>query len=106
MPRGPPGWAGRRSPAEKPGRLDRQSSRAEISRQAAEQPIAYLEEAIENYLSQEIRTALNSRAYIWCQDFAGMYPAEVNVYYEDDDFVCYVIRQDTGACFNLSLDGR
>lgn len=100
-----PSWLGREN-VRAAENFDRQSSRAEISRQAAEQPIAYLEEAIENYLSQEIRTALNSRAYIWCQDFAGMYPAEVNVYYEDDDFVCYVIRQDTGACFNLSLDGR
>lgn len=49
------------------------------------------------------RTILESKAYEWCQDFSKQYPLEMNVYYEDDDFVCYYFRQDTNALYNLAL---
>ena len=33
-----------------------------------------------------------------------MYPNEMKVYYEDDDFICYEIKQDTSALLNLAID--
>ena len=88
------------------GNFDRQSVRAEISREAAGQTIDYEDEAIENYASLEIRTALNSRAYEWYQVFAEIYPVEAGIYYEDDEFVCYVIHQDSDYYLNLAAGGN
>ena len=44
----------------------------------------------------ENRIILESKVYEWCQRFAPEHPSVLNVYYEDDDFVCYYFRQDPG----------
>ena len=49
------------------------------------------------------RTILESKAYEWCRHFSELYPFEMNVYYEDEDFVCYYFRQDTASLYNLAL---
>lgn len=46
------------------------------------------------YLQLSSRTVLESKAYEWCQDFEEKYPSALNIYYEDDAFVCYYFRQD------------
>lgn len=46
------------------------------------------------YLQLENRTVLESRVFDWCQNFAKKYTSALHVYYEDDAFVCYYIRQD------------
>ena len=54
------------------------------------------------YLQLENRTILESKAYHWCQQFARQHPSILNVYYEDEDFVCYYFRQDAGSLpYNL-----
>lgn len=49
------------------------------------------------------RTILESKAYAWCRCFSQMHPLEMNVYYEDEDFVCYYFRQDTASLYNLAI---
>ena len=58
---------------------------------------------IENYDDLKLRRAVCSKAYYWCRDFAGQYPAETNIYYEDEDFICYVIHQNPDVPLNLAL---
>lgn len=57
-----------------------------------------------SYTNLSTRTILESRAYYWCQRFAELYPHEMSVYYEDDDFICYYFKQETHSPYNLSID--
>lgn len=50
------------------------------------------------------RTIIESKAYYWCQRFAELYPHEMSVYYEDDDFVCYYFEQEPHSPYNLAID--
>ncbi len=45
-----------------------------------------------------------SRMYYWARSFMRMYPNEMQVYYETDDFVCYVLEQEMYSLFNLAID--
>lgn len=56
------------------------------------------------YSQPDKRTILESKMYDWCQRFAEKYPSVLNVFYEDDDFVCYYFRQNEGKSpYNLGL---
>lgn len=46
------------------------------------------------YLKLENRVVLESKLYEWCQQFAKEHASALNVFYEDDAFVCYYFRQD------------
>lgn len=57
------------------------------------------------YTKLENRTVLETKAYDWCQRFAREHPSVLNVYYEDDEFVCYYFRQETGnPTYELKID--
>lgn len=45
-----------------------------------------------------------SKLYEWAQEFAELYPNDVKVYYETDNFVCYCVEQDLYRPFNFSID--
>lgn len=45
-----------------------------------------------------------SKLYEWAQKFAELYPNDVKVYYESDNFVCYCVEQDLYRPFNFSID--
>lgn len=55
------------------------------------------------YAGLDSRTVINSKAYKWCQDFADLYKYEMNIYYEDEDFICYYFRQNPYSLYNLSI---
>lgn len=55
------------------------------------------------YSNLESRTVLESTAYAWCLAFDEAYPNELQVYYEDDDFICYYFRQNTKSVYSLGL---
>lgn len=74
----------------------------EISWETAQETRVYYPEALKNYDDLSIRTELCSKAYFWYLDFARRYPAETSIYYEDEDFVCYVIHQNTNISLNLA----
>ena len=52
----------------------------------------------------EGRWILMSRLYYWAQAFMEMYPNEMKVYYESEDFVCYVIPQNMYHQYNFAID--
>ena len=52
----------------------------------------------------ESRWILMSRMYYWVQAFMEMYPNEMKVYYESEDFVCYVMPQNMYHQYNFAID--
>lgn len=50
------------------------------------------------------RLTTMSRMYYWAQEFMSMYPNEMKVYLETDQFVCYVLEQNTYDLYNLAID--
>lgn len=79
-----------------------------ISKDAAEQVINFDEfkEDYNNcYSNLWLREILCSKAYYWYQEFAEIYPTETNVYYEDENFICYVIHQNPEVPLNLAIRG-
>lgn len=55
------------------------------------------------YSNLEQRTMLESKLYLWCREFERLYPGELHTYYEDDDFVCYYIRQNTLSQYSFGI---
>ena len=76
---------------------------AKISQEAAQEDIMRFSNSWWIYTQLESRTILESKAYEWCQRFAQLYPYEMNIYYEDDDFVCYYFRQEPTAPYSLGI---
>ena len=56
------------------------------------------------YIEMEMRTALFANALDWYEAFSAAHPENVQVYYEDVDIVCYMIRQDPAAPLNLAAN--
>ena len=52
----------------------------------------------------ENRWIVMSRAYAWANRFMELYPNEVSVYWESDEFVCYKIVQNPYRLFNFAID--
>ncbi len=77
---------------------------AEISEQYADESLMYFNKPSKSYSNLESRTILESKMYRWCQQFNELYPNELKVYYEDDDFVCYYIQQNPQFLYNLVLE--
>lgn len=77
---------------------------SQISKQAAGKDLAEQGWNWQTYTMLENRTALESKAYEWCQRFQENHPSEMKVYYEDEDFVCYYFRQNPGEYYNLGME--
>ena len=78
---------------------------SQISESEAAKELPAYDNAWSMYLQLENRTILESKAYGWCQQFAKRHPSVLNIYYEDDDFVCYYFRQDAGSLpYNLGSE--
>lgn len=52
----------------------------------------------------ESRWVVMSRLYEWTQAFSRMYPHEMSVYYENENFICYRLEQNPLHLYNLSID--
>lgn len=65
----------------------------QVSEVDGDKELPEYENAWSMYLKLENRTILESKAYNWCQEFSKRNPSVLNVYYEDEDFVCYYFRQ-------------
>lgn len=49
------------------------------------------------------RSRVESVAYIWCQEFQRIYPGELKVFYEDDNFICYYFKQNPQSLYQLGI---
>ena len=58
--------------------------------------------SIDVYGVQWQKILLNSKMYVWCQKFNAMYPNELHIYYEDDDFLCYYLKQNPRNLYELA----
>ena len=77
---------------------------SEISAEAAKQAIMYFGSPSRSYSNLESRTILESKLYQWCEAFQALYPNELKTYYEDENFVCYYIKQNTQFLYDLELE--
>lgn len=50
------------------------------------------------------RSVTMSRMYYWAQKFQELYPNELKVYFEDDNFVCYYIEQNEYRLYNFAIN--
>lgn len=74
----------------------------QIGLEDAEQPLSF-SAGVAAYQS-DVRWTTMARMYYWAQAFQKMYPQEMQVYYETDEFVCYELKQNTYRLFNLAID--
>lgn len=58
---------------------------------------------LSQYSSYE-RIIVNSRMYYWAKEYQKRFPNEMKVYYEDDEFVCYIIEQNEYYLNNFAID--
>lgn len=58
--------------------------------------------SIDVYAVQWQKIILNSKMYVWCQKFNAMYPNELHIYYEDEDFLCYYLKQNPRNLYELA----
>ena len=52
----------------------------------------------------ESRWIAMSRMYYWAQAFMEKYPNDMKVYYESEDFICYVMPQNMYHQYNFAID--
>lgn len=45
-----------------------------------------------------------SKMYYWAQSFEKLFPNEMKVFYEDDQFICYRIEQNNFRLYNFAID--
>ena len=50
------------------------------------------------------RSVLQSKLFYWCKYFKQLYPYEMEVYYEDENLICYKLTQNVFRLYELSLD--
>ncbi len=53
---------------------------------------------------RENRLIMMSRFYYWARAYQKMYPNEMKVYFETDDFICYKLEQNIYRLYNLAID--
>lgn len=52
----------------------------------------------------ENRWIVMSKMYYWAEQFRKLFPQDMTVYYEDDEFICYQLIQNESSPFSLSID--
>lgn len=82
--------------------VDYEDSGQSISEEGAAYPLPD-GGGISVYMAQD-RWIVMSRLYEWAETFRDMYPNEMKVYYEDDEFICYELEQNDYHLYNLSID--
>lgn len=79
-----------------------ENSGQSISRKGASQTLPNVG-GIGNYTGEN-RWIEMSRMYYWAEAFQKMYPNEMQVYYETEEFICYKIEQNTYRLYNFAID--
>ncbi len=87
-----------------PGDYDEpyEGSGSAISKASARKPLPF-NEGFGMYKGEN-RNIVMSKLYFWAQAFGKTYENEMSVYYEDDEFVCYEIRQNVDRPYDMSFD--
>ena len=75
----------------------------EVSEESAAMSLSYGQKRSESASIFKNRIILESKAYAWYQKFSEMNPNEGEVIYEDEDFLCYCVRQNEFSLFSLGI---
>lgn len=73
-----------------------------VSREGAKKPLP--NSGGLSVYQKENRYTVMSRMYYWVQEFQALYPNEMRIYYETDNFICYEVDQNPYRLFDLSID--
>lgn len=73
-----------------------------ISRKGASNPLPF-RSGVTMYQGEN-RWIEMSRISYWMEMFKSMYPHEVEVYYDTNDFICYCVNQNEYSLFNFSIN--
>lgn len=73
-----------------------------ISRKGASQELPN-QAGLGNYAGEN-RWIEMSRMYYWAEAFQRIYPNEMQIYYETEEFVCYKIEQNMYRLYNFAID--
>lgn len=76
----------------------------EISEEEAAKNIPWKLNEFHKYKDLQSRVIIQSKMYEWCERFEELHPNYIDVAYEDDNFVCYVITQNPSSLFELALN--
>ena len=79
--------------------------KAGISKTLANSSMIIFSKESQSYSDLTSRSILESKMYYWCRNFSESYPNDVNVYYEDDNFICYVVEQNPYRLYFLRNEG-
>lgn len=52
----------------------------------------------------ESRWIVMSKMYYWAEQFQKLFPQDMTVYYEDEEFICYQLIQNESSLYSLSID--
>lgn len=86
-----------------PGTYDEpyEGSGKAISWESAKKPLP-VEYGIRMYKGER-RHIVMSKLYFWAKEFAHLFKNEISVYYEDEEFVCYMISQNVDRPYDMSF---
>lgn len=73
----------------------------EVDLKYAAMNLVYLENSQDYYFQRAI---IESQAYYWAQKMQQVYPLNFKVFYEDDIYVAYILKQNTYSPYNLQMD--
>lgn len=73
----------------------------EISEEFVGESLAIMSKASDAYSIIGNRNILESEMYYWCQEFKTRFPNEIKDYYEDENFICYIVKQNPEHLYNL-----
>lgn len=77
---------------------------SEISEEVAQADLIDYGDPWLSYIRLPSRTILEAKAYSWSQKFLELYPEKIEIYYEDDAFICYHLRPNGGLMHNLEIE--
>ena len=80
-----------------------QYSGQEVSKEGASQPYSDYYSG-NNMYKGDVRYILMSKMYYWAKRYQEVYPEDFTVFYEDEEFMCYRLVQNTSFLNNLIVD--
>lgn len=72
-----------------------------VSKEAARKDFIY-QASTQDYYYQ--RNAIESKAYYWAEQYREMYPNQMQVYFENDIYICYVLTQNKNSPLDMRID--
>lgn len=76
---------------------------SKIAEKYVDNSLEIMGKASDAYTNIKNRRILESEVYYWCQDFKKRFPNEIKVYYEDENFICYIVKQNPEHLYDLGI---